>query len=506
MSDAALHWDNDVYAGDVGLAGADLVREDGLRTAVLVSLFTDRRAEPGDVPEGEDPRGWWGDAIGEGGDRIGSRLWLLRRSKQTPDVPVLAEGYVREALEWMAEDGVADQTDVSAQWVRQGLLGLDLTISRGGATRFREAFEIAIAGPSASGPVVVAGPAGQPPMASANQAPTARAGADQAGIAAGAEVTLDGSASSDPDGSIASHAWTQTAGDDVALSDAGAAMPTFAAPSTPAAQTLTFELTVTDDRGAQATDTVNVGVVASANQAPTARAGADQAGIAAGAEVTLDGSASSDPDGSIASHAWTQTAGDDVVLSDAGAAMPTFGAPSTPAAQTLTFELTVTDDRGAQATDTVNVGVLAAGTAFALSSWSLPAGRTQRALMLLRASVSGDSIYRHADNPPALGALVDGVDSLMATLSTSSRVTRVRRISSSEIRIHDNPDVTNLSTIFSVLGGGRLHIQTASGTSEWTYTTGGGNFANFTSSDADNQALVAAIGDDDLFILAITSG
>ena len=192
-----------------------------------------------------------------------------------------------------------------------------------------------------------------------NIAPTARAGADQAGIAAGAEVTLDGSASSDPDGSIASYLWEQTAGSTVALSDDTAAMPTFTAPSMAMAQTLAFRLTVTDDRGGSATDTVDVGVAASANQPPTARAGADQAGIAAGAEVTLDGSASSDPDGSIASYLWEQTAGSTVALSDDTAAMPTFTAPSMAMAQTLAFRLTVTDDRGATAADTINIAVAA---------------------------------------------------------------------------------------------------------------------------------------------------
>ena len=43
------------------------------------------------------------------------------------------------------------------------------------------------------------------------------------------------------------------------------------------------------------------------NLFPIARAGADQSGIIAGARVTLDGSGSNDPDGSIVSYAWTQT-------------------------------------------------------------------------------------------------------------------------------------------------------------------------------------------------------
>ena len=146
MTDAALAWDDDVYAGDLGVAGADLARDRGLRTAVLISLFTDRRAEPGDVPDDEDPRGWWGDALDADGDRIGSRLWLLGRSKQTADVPVRAEEYVRESLAWMLGDGTADRVDVSAEWAGRGLLCVTPDISRGGVTRFREAFVVSIQG------------------------------------------------------------------------------------------------------------------------------------------------------------------------------------------------------------------------------------------------------------------------------------------------------------------------------------------------------------------------
>jgi hypothetical protein len=97
------------------------------------------------------------------------------------------------------------------------------------------------------------------------------------------------------------------------------------------------------------------------NAAPTANAGPDQTNIAAGATVTLDGSGSSDSDGTIASYAWTQTAGTTVTPSSTSAAQPTFTAPSTGSAQTLTFSLVVTDNLGATSTaDTVNIGVLAA--------------------------------------------------------------------------------------------------------------------------------------------------
>ena len=94
-----------------------------------------------------------------------------------------------------------------------------------------------------------------------NQSPNANAGSDQS-VAAAAMVVLNGSGSSDPDGSIASYAWTQQAGDTVALSGSDTAIASFTAPSTNTAQTLTFQLVVTDNDGATDSATVDVAVAA----------------------------------------------------------------------------------------------------------------------------------------------------------------------------------------------------------------------------------------------------
>jgi len=100
-----------------------------------------------------------------------------------------------------------------------------------------------------------------PPPAPVNSLPVANAGSNQS-VNSGATVTLNGTASSDSDGSITGYTWTQTAGTAVTLSSATAAQPTFTAPSVSASTTLTFSLRVTDDRGASS-DLASVSVVVS---------------------------------------------------------------------------------------------------------------------------------------------------------------------------------------------------------------------------------------------------
>ena len=113
------------------LSGGDLLLDAGLESAVLISLFTDRRAVADDTSVGDDRRGWWGDAYPERpGDLIGSRLWLLSREKQLPATLRRAEEYAAEALQWLVTDGVARSVAVAAEVVRTGVIGLLVTINR----------------------------------------------------------------------------------------------------------------------------------------------------------------------------------------------------------------------------------------------------------------------------------------------------------------------------------------------------------------------------------------
>jgi phage gp46-like protein len=120
LTDIALAWDPAALAFDWALAGPDLLLEEGLRSAVAISLFSDALARPDDaIPDGTgDRRGWWGDLPrdGQAPDPIGSLLWLLAREKRTEQTRRRAEDYARAALAWMLADGLAVAVDVSAAW------------------------------------------------------------------------------------------------------------------------------------------------------------------------------------------------------------------------------------------------------------------------------------------------------------------------------------------------------------------------------------------------------
>jgi phage gp46-like protein len=117
---------------DLQIEGRDLVGDDGIVTPMVVSLFSDRVARADDpLPEympGQhfDRRGWWGDLTrGDGrADPIGSRLWLLHREKELPEVVARATEYVTEALKWVKAKSGESQASISDEG--KGRLKIDV--------------------------------------------------------------------------------------------------------------------------------------------------------------------------------------------------------------------------------------------------------------------------------------------------------------------------------------------------------------------------------------------
>jgi hypothetical protein len=97
------------------------------------------------------------------------------------------------------------------------------------------------------------------------------------------------------------------------------------------------------------------GVTPPQNRAPSANAGADQAATL-NSTVTLDGAASTDPDGDSLRYRWAQTDGTPVELSSTASSRPTFTAPAQPGR--LSFTLTTHDGTVDSASDSVTITVV----------------------------------------------------------------------------------------------------------------------------------------------------
>ncbi len=205
-----------------------------------------------------------------------------------------------------------------------------------------------------------------------NAAPIANAGADQA-VRTGDTVTLNGGASSDPNGNSLTYAWTlltKPAGSTAVLMRATFAQPYFVADQ-PGAYTV--RLVVSDGVASSAADTVLVS--ASSNAAPVANAGPD-ALVNQGATVTLDGSGSTDPDGAALTWTWAlvqQPAASQATLANASGPAPTFVAD---VSGTYLVQLVVGDGTQSSQPDSVVITANARPLANAGPDQTAPVGAT----------------------------------------------------------------------------------------------------------------------------------
>ena len=165
---------------------------------------------------------------------------------------------------------------------------------------------------------------------SGNQSPFANAGGSYSGMAA-QSINLNGGNSFDPDGTVASYSWS--------FGDGGTGSGVAPSHAYNAAGTYNITLTVTDNLGAQATAATSANIFP-VNQAPVANPGGSYSGKSA-TSIQFNGSASYDPDGTIATYQWNFGDG----------ANGTGAAPAHTYATAGTFvaTLTVTDNGGATA-------------------------------------------------------------------------------------------------------------------------------------------------------------
>lgn len=186
----------------------------------------------------------------------------------------------------------------------------------------------------------------------ANKKPIANAGIDIT-VTAPATVQLDGSLSSDSDGTIASYAWTQISGPAVALTNQNTANASFLTDSFAQSETLQFTLTVTDDKGATASDSISISVIVEGtepvNSAPVAVIVAPSS-VNKGDTVTLDASSSTDADNDPLTFTWTIPSG---INATVVGSQVTFTAGSYTIDTPLSFSVIANDGQASNTTSTI---------------------------------------------------------------------------------------------------------------------------------------------------------
>lgn len=144
MGDIRLIWNPATGTADINMIGPSLELGNDLETAVLISLWTDQTADPGDilpVNTNHDPRGWWADAY-TAPDQIGSKLWQIFNRIRNQQTLNDAQDFAVKCLQWMIDDGVAASISVAPSFYGSAGVALRIAITEpsGAVTQFSYAW------------------------------------------------------------------------------------------------------------------------------------------------------------------------------------------------------------------------------------------------------------------------------------------------------------------------------------------------------------------------------
>ena len=283
-----------------------------------------------------------------------------------------------------------------------------------------------------------------------NRPPTANAGPDRT-AAIGELVTLDGSASTDPDGQALTYSWSfisRPAGSSAVLAAATSMNPTF---SPDRDGDYVIQLIVSDGTLSSSPDTVQI---TTRNSPPVAKAGADQR-VAVGQAVVLDGTGSTDVDGDILTYSWsviTRPAGSVAEIQNGSQGIAGF----TPdMVGTYSIQLIVHDGTDASAPDTLVIETIL-GNAPPIASAGSDVSAAVGSTVQLDGSGSSDPdsdplkySWSLIGKPPNSSATLSGADTSAPTLTIDKPGSYVAQLIVSDGTLGSNPDSVVISTVNS---------------------------------------------------------
>ncbi len=110
-------------------AEGDFDSVDALDTAILVSLFTDARADASQIALPELRRGWIGNESTPDFE-LGGLVWLYYQERLTRTVLNGIADAARRSLKWMVDEGIALAVRAEATPVGSGRLDLRIELER----------------------------------------------------------------------------------------------------------------------------------------------------------------------------------------------------------------------------------------------------------------------------------------------------------------------------------------------------------------------------------------
>ena len=323
----------------------------------------------------------------------------------------------------------------------------------------------------------------QPPTASYTYIPT------------NLSVAFDASASSDPDGTISSYAWT--------FGDGSTGTGVNPSHTYASAGSYPVGLTVTDNLGATGSTTRSV-TVSAANQAPTASFTAAPTNLS----VAFDASASSDPDGTISSYAWT--------FGDGSTGTGVNPSHTYASAGSYPVGLTVTDNLGATGSTSQSVAVTSGtaqvvtdtftrtvanglGSADVGGAWtttgstSLYAVNGSSAQLTISKVASGPSAFLNSASALNVTATVDVTLGSVPTGGGTYIALAARRIGTSDYRVKARFQPTSTSLQLTKLVNGAETVLSAATITGFVYNAGDTVHLELTASGSGSTSLAGKV-------------
>lgn len=132
--------DGGAFDIQIGFDG-DILTEDFFDTAIIVSVFTDRRANESEVRESHMRRGWIGNEDTPGIE-YGSKVWLYEQARITRSTMNDIAGVVKDALQWFVDDAYAVAVQNPVVTLVSGGLRLEVKLERPNSKVVKRYFDL----------------------------------------------------------------------------------------------------------------------------------------------------------------------------------------------------------------------------------------------------------------------------------------------------------------------------------------------------------------------------